>query len=98
MDSLYNNKTFRTRDLFENNLFNIKMLYAFQFNMLPNVHFIGNIDGEKTYHAIAESMPDMILSSHAYKYFERNSSKYMFDETVIIFKNNCIIGFDYGPL
>jgi hypothetical protein len=94
MDSLYNNKTFRTDKLFDNNLLNTRMLYTFQFNMLPNVQFIGNIDGEKLYSEILSGMKERILSTHEYRWYNHSKKKKVFDETVLVFDNNCMIGFD----
>ncbi len=94
MDNLYNNKTINTYELFDGNLFNTRMLYAFQFNMLPNIQYVGNIDGEKTYKDVTAKMGGLVLAEHKYRWYNKNKNRSAFDETVVIFQNNCIIGFD----
>jgi hypothetical protein len=94
MENLYNNKTINIHEIFNSNLFNIKMLYAFQFNMLPNIQYVGGIDGEKAYNEVMEKMGGMVLSHHKYRSYDKQKAKSIFDETAVIFNNNCILGFD----
>lgn len=94
MDNLFSQKVINASDVFDSYFLNPKALYLHCFNVVPSMSFINKIDGEKSFIAIKEKFEQEIQNIHQYRYYKRKKKKYQFDETVIVFKINCIIELD----
>src|SRR4051812_13265808 len=94
MDNLYNQKVLNTNQLFGDGLLHAKTLYLYHFNMLPSVHYINGIDGEKLFFAIKEKYALEINHEHQYRWYKPDKKKFQFDETILVLKNNIILEFD----
>jgi hypothetical protein len=96
MDNVITQKTMSADSVFGNRFLNSKSLYLYRFNALPNVHYIGNIAGEKAYKAFKEKYADMIQSEHQIRCYDKKRKRYEFDETIFILTNNCLAVVDDG--
>src|SRR6187399_2901724 len=85
---------FNANSIFDSGFLDGKALYLYCFNTIPSANYIGNIDGEKAFNAIREKFATQIRSVHGYRFFDRQSKKYDFNETYMIMNNNCILEFD----
>ena len=94
MNNLLLNKAFNRTDIFDNRFIEVESLYLSLFKVLPNVNFIGSIDGERTYKAFAEKYESLIRSTNTYRWYEGRKKKYRFDRTVLILSNNFVLEFD----
>jgi hypothetical protein len=94
MNNLESQKTIDVNSVFGKRFLNNRSLYLQRFNRLPSVHFMDNIEGEKAYHLFKDTFAHLVESEYQYRWFEKKHSKYMFDETIFILKNNCIIELD----
>jgi hypothetical protein len=94
MDNLYNGKIIDPHNVFDNYFLNTKKLYLYYYNQLPNVSFMGAIDGEKAYNAFIVQFAGLIKKVHQYRWIEGKHKKYQFDQTVIVLSNDCLIEFD----
>jgi hypothetical protein len=94
MDNLNSQKTIDINSVFGKRFLNNRSLYLQRFNRLPCVHFMDNIEGEKAYHLFKSTFADLIESEYQYRWFNKQRKRYMFDETIFIMKNNCIIELD----
>jgi hypothetical protein len=94
MDNSIHQKTLDANSVFGKRFLNSMSLYLYQFNNLPSLHFIGNIEGEKAYKAFKEAFADLIVSEYQYRWFKKEKKRFEFDETVFILKNNCIVEID----
>ena len=94
MENLNNSKIIYTNQVFDTRFLETKALYLYQFNALPNVHFINTIDGEKAFLAFKEKYAASILQVLGYRWFKHKHKKFQFDKTVLILHNKCIIEFD----
>jgi len=94
MDNFINQRTIDANSVFGKRFLNSMSLYLYQFNNLPSLHFIGNIEGEKAYVAFKEAFADLIVSEYQYRWYKKAKKKFQFDETVFILKNNCIVEMD----
>lgn len=94
MDNLIHQKTIDANSVFGKRFLNSMSLYLYQFNNLPSLHFIGNIEGEKAYSAFKETFADLILFEYQYRWFKKEKKRFEFDETVFVLKNNCIVEID----
>jgi len=91
MDNLNNQKTIDANSVFAKRFLNSKSLYLYQFNRLPSVHFMNNLDGEKAYQAFKKEFEGLVASEHQYRWYDKKKKKYRFDETIFIMKNNCLV-------
>lgn len=87
---------FDANNIFDSGFLDGKALYLYCFNTIPSVNFIGSIDGEKAFNAIKEKFAGRIRSVHKYRYFDRQTKSYDFNETFMIMNNHCILEFDTG--
>lgn len=94
MDNLYTQKVISASDVFSYHFLNTKALFLHCFNVVPSMSYIYGIDGEKAFHAIEQQFSASIRNIHKYREYKRSKKKYQFDETVIIFHNNCILHLD----
>jgi hypothetical protein len=91
MDNINNQKMMDANSVFAERFLKSKSLYLYQFNTLPSIHFISNIDGEKAYKAFKEAFADLIVSEYQYRWFKEKKKRYQFDETYFILSNNCMV-------
>ncbi len=94
MDNLYSQKIINANNVFTNSFLDTKTLYLFYFNQLPNINFINQIDGEKTFNAIRENFLGSIKNIHRTTWYKRKKKKFQFDMTIVIMDNNCIVELD----
>ncbi|MBB1287100.1 AAA family ATPase [Flavisolibacter sp. BT320] len=91
MDNTQQQRTLDAASVFAQRYLNSKSLYLYRFNALPNLHFVGNIDGEKAYKAFKEKFSDLIESEYQYRWFKKEKKKYQFDDTVFVLRNQCVV-------
>jgi hypothetical protein len=94
MDSLFNQKVINANNVFGDSFLDAKILYLYCFNRLPSINFMNYIDGEKAFGVFKERYAEMILDIHQSRWYKQKKSKYQFDKTVVILKNNCLVEFD----
>lgn len=94
MESLYNQKVINANNVFSNDYLDSKTLYLYSFNMLPNIHFIGQLDGEKAFSAIKEKLSSDIEKIHQTTWYKRKKKKFEFDKTIVVLRGNCVIELD----
>lgn len=95
MDNLYNQKVINTQNVFDNRFLDSNNLYLQYFNALPSLHYIGQIDGQKSFNAFNEKFGSMIKHIHKYRWYKHKQKKYEFDRTVVILNNKCLL--EFGP-
>lgn len=96
MDNLFHAQARHNTSLYANNYIDVKALFLIQFGTLPNIIYISNIDGEKAYNNFLVAHGQLIVSTHQYKSYYYNNEKYVFDNTILILNNNCLLNFgDY---
>jgi hypothetical protein len=96
MDNQQLSKIINASALFDGYLMDGKSLYLHCFNALPNVNYIGNIDGEKAYEAFSKHFRDDIECVYQYRWYENKDKEFRFSDTFVVMKNNCIVEFDPG--
>jgi len=94
MDNLYNQKIISSNNVFDTRFLEAKAFYTYCFNTLPNLHFIGTIDGEKAFNAFKEKFTPLIQNIHQYRWFKHKGKKFQFDRTVVVLSNKCILEFN----
>lgn len=94
MNNLYQQSNINANSLFDGRHYESKMLYMYRFQTLPSIHFIGQINGEKAFHAITQKIADKIVATHQYRWFDKKKKETPFDETIVVLNNNCLLEFD----
>ena len=96
MDNQQLSKVINATALFDHSLMDGKSLYLHHFNALPNVSYIGSIDGEKAYQAFIGHFTESIERIYQYKWYDGKEKAFRFSTTFAVMKNNCIVEFDIG--
>jgi len=65
--------------------------YLQRFNKLPNVIYIGSVDGEKIFQALQRTMQNDIVNILERKWFHHKKKKLMFDRVVLELKDQIVI-------
>ncbi len=94
MENLYTQKNINVNNLFDGKFLDNKILFLHCFNVLPSIHFMNAIDGEKAFAAFKEKYALQINYIHQYRWYKRKRKKYQFDKTLVVLKNNCIVEYD----
>ncbi|HRI20712.1 MAG TPA: AAA family ATPase [Panacibacter sp.] len=94
MDNLNNQKLISSNNMFEGYFLEIRTLYLHCFNIIPSRFFIDHINGEKAFRVFKETYKELIADIHMYRWFDHGKKQYLFDKTVIIMKNQCIVELD----
>jgi ATPase family associated with various cellular activities (AAA) len=95
MDNLFNQKIISANNVFSESYIDSKMLFLFNFNMLPSISFIGGIDGVKAFAAIKENFAGNIRNIHQSNWYKRQQKKFQFGKTLIIMDKNCVLELHY---
>ncbi|HYK47754.1 MAG TPA: AAA family ATPase, partial [Parafilimonas sp.] len=96
MDNLYSQKTTNNINVFDNRFLSARNLYMHYFSLLPNVNYIGSVDGEKAYKGFKEKYGSSIHHVHQYHWYKHQGKKYQFEKTMVVLKTNFLIEFDEG--
>src|ERR1043165_8737552 len=91
MENIYTQKVINANDVFSDTFLDVKMLYVYHFNLIPNMHFIGRIDGEKAFNTIKEKLSGNIKDIHQTRFYNRRKKRFQFDTTVIIMYRKCVV-------
>ncbi|WP_118973597.1 AAA family ATPase [Taibaiella koreensis] len=94
MNTLFQDRSFDHHTLFDNYYIEVKSLYLSLFGMLPDIHYIGHINGEKLHGLICAQFGSMVLSTHHYRIYEAKKKTFPFDRTAIILNNRVILECD----
>lgn len=94
MDNLHSQKVSDINNVLDKRFLNTKSLYLYYFNVLPNVHHISNIDGEKAFKAFMENFSALITNVHQYRWFKHEKKKFEFDTTIVLLNNRFLLEFD----
>lgn len=89
-------KNINTYNFFSNPFLDSRGLYLHNFNRVPCISFVNYIDGENAFEAVKEEYKSMIGSVHTYRLYERKKIKTVFDKTLLVLNNECVLEFDKG--
>lgn len=87
---------FRARIQNMNGLFNghfieVKSFYALEFNAVPCISFIGELDVTKAFSFIKERYSYQIKSIYQHAYFDHEEKKMLFNNTIFVLHNKRMI-------
>jgi hypothetical protein len=91
MENIYTQKVINANNVFTDSFLDVKMLYVYHFNLIPNMHFIGQIDGEKTFNIIKERLSGNIKDIHQTRFYNKKKKQFQFDIMVITMYRKCVV-------
>ncbi len=94
MNNLFSDKTFATPPVFDFRFIEVKSFYLSLYHTFPNINYIGNIDGERTFNAFVTEHADLIQRTHTYRWYEKTKKRYRFDRTVLVLEHNYVLEFN----
>ena len=94
MDNLFSQKVISANNVFTDSFLDAKILYLYCFNLLPSIHYIGQVDGEKAFAAIQEKFAGNIKKIHQTRWYQKKKKGFEFDKTILVMDNNCLLEMD----
>jgi len=88
-------KILNTGPLFNGHVIDIRAFYMLEFDKVPCVNFIGDIDVTNAYKHIRERYSAMIINIYQHCYYDYNEQKSFFNNTIFLMKDERMI--ELGP-
>src|SRR3954471_24651761 len=82
--------------LFNGHFIEVKTFYVLQFDKVPCLYFIGNVDVTKVYAHISEVLKNEIVSVYQHMYFDHDEQKTFFNNTVFVLTETRMIELGKG--
>ena len=89
--NLFGPKVRNATALFNGHYVDVKVFYALQFNRVPCVSFIGELDVTKAFACINERYRYQIKTIYQHAYFDHADQKMLFNNTIFLLKGNRIV-------
>jgi hypothetical protein len=77
--------------LFNGHFVDVKVLYAHEFNSVPCVTFIGELDTTKTYAFIQDQLGIEIEETFQHCYFDHQEQQVFFNNTILVLSDHRMI-------
>ena len=74
--------------MFNGHYIEVKAFYAWQFNRLPCVNFIGELDVTKAYAHISERYRYSIVETYQHAWHDHNEGRMLFNNSIFVLKND----------
>lgn len=94
MEKLFEQKILNANYLFDDYYLNAKSLYVQLYEGLPNVSFIGQVDGEKSFDALKEKLGKRIVGIFQYQCYHRKKKAFQFNATLLVLDSQCVVELD----
>lgn len=91
MENIYTQKVINANTVFADSYLDAKMLFVYHFDLIPSIHYIGYIDGEKTFDLIKEKLAGNIKEIHQTKWYKKKKKQFQFDTTLIVMYKKCVV-------
>jgi len=77
--------------MFNGHYIEVKAFYAWQFNRLPCVQFIGELDVTKAFAHISERYQYTIADTYQHAWYDHKENKMLFNNSIFVLKNDRMI-------
>jgi hypothetical protein len=94
MKTKINERGISMSSLFSNNYIDTKNLYLLLMDAVPSITHWYNFNGEKAYTSFCEKYALLIKETQKFREVNLQKPKAIFDDTVVILHNGCILKFD----
>ncbi|MEV4882980.1 AAA family ATPase [Chitinophaga ginsengisegetis] len=89
MEHIVNNNI----DITDGEHFAPKGVYTVNFNAIPDINNIYEVDGDKAAAAFAKKYESMIVHTHCYTDYDNKKKKYKHNQTLFVLNNNSVVAF-----
>jgi hypothetical protein len=89
--NFFNRRISNAQALFHGHYVDAKVFYAVQFNMIPAISFIGDLDGSKAFKYIHDMFQFEVAGIYQHNYFDHDKKEIFFNNTVFVFKDKRMI-------
>lgn len=77
--------------LFNGYFVDVKAFYALEFDAVPCVGFVGEIDAAKAFALITEQLVGEIVTTYQHAYFDHKEQKMLFNNTLFVLRDRRMI-------
>jgi hypothetical protein len=91
----FSRRVANTATLFNGHFIEVKTFYTIEFNIVPCVTFIGELDITKAYAYINEQLSANTVAVYQHAYFDHGEKEVLFNNTILVLKDNRMI--ELGP-
>ena len=77
--------------MFTGHFIEVKAFYAWQFNRVPCVNFIGELDISKAYNHISGRFQHSIVNVYQHSWYNHNEGKMLFNNTIFVLNDDRMI-------
>ena len=89
--NLFRTKVSQVNTLFLGHYVDPKVFYAVQFNKVPCISFIGELDTSKAFDFIQNTYRSELKGIYQHNYFDHDKRDFFFNNTLFVFKNKRLI-------
>ena len=94
MENLIRENKLEAKQVFNDSFLDARTMYLYCFNALPDINYIGKINGEKALRKVKQVYPELVKQTHQKKWFKNQKKGYQFDETLLVLSNRCLLVFE----
>jgi hypothetical protein len=77
--------------IFSGHFVDVKAFYTFEFNVIPCITFIGDMDITKAFAFVKDSCNPDIISTYQHSYFNYDDKNVYFNNTIVVLNNKRMI-------
>lgn len=89
--NLFKTKVSKVNALFLGHYVDPKVFFTVQFNKVPCISFIGELDTSKAFHFIQSTHRNQIIGIYQHNYFDHDKRDFFFNNTLFVMKNKRLI-------
>ena len=89
--NLFRTKVFQVNTLFLGHYVDPKVFYTVQFNKVPCISFIGEMDTNKAFDFIQSTYCNQLKGIYQHDYFDHDKRDFFFNNTLFVLKNKRLI-------
>ncbi|HEV8270801.1 MAG TPA: hypothetical protein VGQ04_05805, partial [Chitinophagaceae bacterium] len=89
--NLFKTKVSKVNTLFFGHYVDPKVFYAVQFNRVPCISFIGELEAGKAFDFIQSTYRNQVTGIYQHNYFDHDKRDFFFNNTVFVLKNKRLI-------
>ena len=89
--NLFKKDLSKVNTLFLGHYLDPKVFYTVQFNKVPCISFIGEVDTSKAFDFIQSTYRLQVKGIYQHNYFDHNKREFFFNNTVFVLKNKRLI-------
>ena len=89
--NLFRTKLSRVNTLFLGHYVDPKVFYTVQFNEVPCMSFIADLDTSKAFYFIQSTYRNQVKAIYQHNYFDHDKREFFFNNTVFVWKNKRMI-------